>query len=552
VKLRVIVRLLQIQRVLLRHGLDEYVRATHLYRPLRFLFFLLPWMWVARGREASRAVRLRQALEELGPIFVKFGQAVSTRRDLLPPDIADELAKLQDRVPPFPGSVARELIGAAYGQSVSQVFAQFDDTPLAAASIAQVHAARLKSGEEVVVKVLRPGMREVISRDLEVLQALADLAQRYWPEAQRLRPRELVGEYEKTIIDELDLMREAANASQLKRNFAGSDLLYVPDVYWDYCRNDVMVMERIHGVPISDLARLKAAGTDIARLAENGVRIFFTQVFRHNFFHADMHPGNIFVLVDDPAHPRYAAVDFGIVGTLDPRDQHYLAENFLAVFERDYRRVALLHLEAGWVPAGTRVEELESAVRTVCEPIFDKPLKDISFGRILLRLFEISRRFNMQIQPQLVLLQKTLLNVEGLGRDLYPELDIWSTATPIMREWMHERVGVGSLFRSLRAQAPQLLDAMRALPVALTQLALRVAAPGASGSASAGGTAAAADLTALRAELRAAARRRDAVTLGAALLIAALIWLLAGVKWPWFGWVLLGAGVLEVVYGLWR
>jgi ubiquinone biosynthesis protein len=552
VKLRVVVRLLQIQRVLLRHGLDDYVRATHLYRPLSLLFLLLPWMWVARGREASRAVRLRQALEELGPIFVKFGQAVSTRRDLLPPEIADELARLQDRVPPFPGSVARERLGAAYGQSVEQVFAEFDDTPLAAASIAQVHAARLKSGEEVVVKVLRPGMREVIGRDLEVLQALADLAQRYWAEGQRLRPRELVAEYEKTILDELDLMREAANASQLKRNFAGSDLLYVPDVYWDYCRGDVMVMERIHGVPIADLARLKATGTDIRRLAENGVRIFFTQVFRHNFFHADMHPGNIFVLVNDPEHPRYAAVDFGIVGTLDPRDQHYLAENFLAVFERDYRRVALLHLEAGWVPPGARVDEMESAVRTVCEPIFDKPLKDISFGRILLQLFEISRRFNVQIQPQLLLLQKTLLNVEGLGRDLYPELDIWSTATPILREWMRERAGVGALFRSLRVQAPQLLEAARALPAALANLALRAAAPANAATVANGASAVAADITALRAELRAAGRRRDAVTLGAALLVAALIWLLAGVKWPWLGWVLLASGALEVVYGLWR
>ena len=551
-RLRVVVRLLQIQRVLLRHGLDDYVRATHLYRPLRLLFFLLPWMWVARGRTASRAARLRLALEELGPIFVKFGQAVSTRRDLLPPDIADELARLQDRVPPFPGSVARERIGAAYGQSVHEVFAEFDDAPLAAASIAQVHAARLKSGEEVVVKVLRPGMREVIGRDLEVLQALADLAQRYWAEGQRLRPRDLVAEYEKTILDELDLMREAANASQLKRNFTGSDLLYVPDVYWDYCRSDVMVMERIHGVPISDLARLKAAGTDIKRLAENGVRIFFTQVFRHNFFHADMHPGNIFVLVNDPEHPRYAAVDFGIIGTLDPRDQHYLAENFLAVFDRDYRRVAVLHVESGWVPAGTRIDEMESAVRTVCEPIFDRPLKDISFGHILLRLFEISRRFNMQIQPQLLLLQKTLLNVEGLGRELYPELDVWNTASPILREWMRERVRVGTLFKSLRLHAPQLLEAARALPAALAHLALRAAAPASpAGAASAASAASATDIAALRTELRAAARRRDAVTLGAALLLAALIWLVAGVKWPWLGWALLGAGALEVVYGLW-
>src|SRR6516162_811857 len=329
--------------------------------------------------------------------------------------------------------------------------------PLAAASIAQVHAARLPGGRDVVVKVLRPGMRAVIGRDLEVLHALADLAQRYSREGRRLRPREIVDEYQKTVLDELDLMREAANASQLKRNFAGSDLLYVPEIYWDYCRIDVLVMERIHGVPINDLERLKAAGTDIARLAENGVRIFFTQVFRHNFFHADMHPGNIFVMIDDPRRPRYAAVDFGIVGTLDPRDQHYLAENFLAVFDRDYRRVAQLHLESGWVPADTRIDEMESAVRTVLEPIFDRPLKDISFGRILLGLFEISRRFNMQIQPQLLLLQKTLLNIEGLGRDLYPELDIWSTATPILREWMRERTSVRAFVRELRSHAPELI-----------------------------------------------------------------------------------------------
>jgi len=318
-------RLLEIQRVLLRHGLDDYVRATHLYRPLRFVFFLSPGIWFARRQGANRGERLRLALQELGPIFVKFGQAVSTRRDLLPPDIADELARLQDRVPPFPGSEARALIEQAYGRSVTETFSHFDESPLAAASIAQVHAARLHSGEEVVVKVLRPGMRAVIERDLEVLHALAELAQRYWAEGRRLRPRELVDEYQKTILDELDLMREAANASQLKRNFAGSELLYVPEVYWDYCRTEVMVLERIHCVPISDMASLKGAGTNIRLLAENGVRIFFTQVFRHNFFHADMHPGNIFVLIDDPARPRYAAVDFGIVGSLDVRDQQYLA-----------------------------------------------------------------------------------------------------------------------------------------------------------------------------------------------------------------------------------
>jgi ubiquinone biosynthesis protein len=549
VKLRVIVRLIDIQRVLLKHGLDDYVSATHLYRPLRFLFsfWLGLWFGFGRHRAASRGERLRLALEELGPIFVKFGQAVSTRRDLLPPDIADELAKLQDRVPPFPGTTARALIEQAYGQPVAQAFASFEETPLAAASIAQVHPARLPGGEEVVVKVLRPGMRELIGRDLEVLHALADLAQRYWSEGRRLRPREIVAEYQKTILDELDLMREAANASQLKRNFAGSDLLYVPEVYWDYCRMDVMVMERIHGVPISDRTRLKAAGTNIRQLAENGVRIFFTQVFRHNFFHADMHPGNIFVLVDDPLRPRYAAVDFGIVGTLDPRDQHYLAENFLAVFERDYRRVAQLHLESGWVPAGTRIDEMESAVRTVCEPIFDRPLKDISFGRILLRLFEISRRFNVQIQPQLVLLQKTLLNVEGLGRDLYPELDIWSTATPILREWMRERTSVRAFVRELRVRAPEMIEAARGLPGLLTATVRRV-----TGEMKPPPPAAAPELAELRAEIHAAARRRDAVTLGAALLAGGLVWLAVGRTPHWPGWALLAVGVAQVLYGLWR
>jgi ubiquinone biosynthesis protein len=466
-KLRVAVRLLEIQRVLLRHGLDDFVRATHLYRPLRFIFFLSPGLWFERRRQASRGARIRLALEELGPIFVKFGQAVSTRRDLLPADIADELAKLQDRVPPFPGDEARRIIELALGRPVAAAFSAFEEAPLAAASIAQVHVACLPDGKEVVVKVLRPGMRESIDLDLEVLRALATLAERYWRESRRLRPMEVVDEYEKTILDELDLMREAANAAQLKRNFAGSQLLCVPEVYWDYCRVNVMTMERIHGVPISDMARLRAAGTDFKKLAENGVRIFFTQVFRHNFFHADMHPGNIFVLIDNPAEPRYAAVDFGIVGSLDPGDQQYLAKNFLAVFDRDYRKVAVLHLESGWVPPGTRIDEMESAVRTVCEPIFDRPLKDISFGVILLRLFEISRRFNMTVQPQLILLQKTLLNVEGLGRDLYPELDIWSTASPILREWMRERTSPRRLWEIFRAQLPEIIELARVLPTLL-------------------------------------------------------------------------------------
>ncbi len=543
-KPRVLARLLQIQRVLLKHGLDDFVRATHLYRPLRFLFLLSPDTWFERRRRASRGERLRLALEELGPIFVKFGQAVSTRRDLLPQDIADELVKLQDRVPPFPGAVAREMIERAYGRPLTKVFAEFNEQPLAAASIAQVHVARLLGGQEVVVKVLRPGMRERIERDLEVLYALARLAHRYWAPARRLRPLEIVGEYEKTILDELDLMREAANAAQLKRNFAGTQLLYVPEVYWDYCRLEVMVMERIHGVPISDMERLRAADTDIAKLAENGVRIFFTQVFRHNFFHADMHPGNIFVILDDPRNPRYAAVDFGIMGTLDPSDQHYLAENFLAVFDRDYRRVALLHVESGWVPPGTRVDEMESAVRTVLEPIFNRPLKDVSFGNILVRLFEISRRFNMEVQPQLILLQKTLLNVEGLGRDLYPELDIWQTASPILREWMRERLSFRQVLHDLRRQMPELIEVARSIPTFLNGAVQRAR----------GGNlrveVTSADIETLRQEIRQASRRRDAIPIGAALLLGGLIWvgLAQGEGWPGWALTLAGAGWLVLAW----
>jgi ubiquinone biosynthesis protein len=536
----VFVRLVRIQRVLLRHRLDELVRATHLYRPLRLLLLLSPGVWRARRHTGTRGENLRLALIELGPIFVKFGQAVSTRRDLLPADVADELAKLQDRVPPFPGSVARESLERSYGRPLTEMFSQFEATPIAAASIAQVHGATLPGGQDVIVKVLRPGVRVQIERDLELFYALARLAQKYWPESRRVRPLEVVAEYEKTVLDELDLMREAANASQLKRNFAGSDLLHVPEVYWDHCRVDVLVTERIHGIVISDMERLRALGTDFRKLAENGVRIFFTQVFRHNFFHADMHPGNIFVLLDNPARPRYAAVDFGIMGTLDPRDQHYLAENFLAVFDRDYRRVAQLHLESGWVPPGTRVDEMESAVRTVCEPIFDRPLKEISFGRILLRLFEISRRFNMQIQPQLILLQKTLLNIEGLGRDLYPELDIWNTASPILRQWMRERTSVGSLLRSLRTQAPEIMSVARGMPLLLQRL-LREQAPRPS---------AASELAQLRQQLSRAAARREALTLGAVLLLGGLGWLALAQAHAWLGWLLLAGGAARILYGL--
>ncbi len=464
---RTIFRMITIQRVLMKYGLDDIIKQTHLLRPLRFLFFLAPRR---RDRSAPLGERIRLALEELGPIFVKFGQAISTRRDLLAPDIADELAKLQDAVPPFPAEQAVAIVEDAYGKSVDDVFERFDKEPLAAASIAQVHSAKLKAGHEVIVKVLRPGVQDQIEGDLAVLRVIAGLADRYWEHGKRLRPLEIVDEYEHTILDELDLMREAANTAQVKRNFQGSDMLYVPDIFWDYCRPEVLVQERIYGTPISDMDALRKAGTNIQLLAENGVEIFFTQVFRHNFFHADMHPGNMFVITTDPDKPKYAAVDFGIVGTLSPEDQRYLAENFLAFFDRDYQRIAKLHLDSGWVPAGTRVDQLETAIRTVCEPIFNKPLAEISFAQLLMRLFRVAQRFNVEIQPQMILLHKTLFNIEGLGRQLYPQLDLWKTAHPVLKRWMQEQVGPRAMLKDLRQNLPQLQDALRELPTIIHQL----------------------------------------------------------------------------------
>ena len=464
---RTIFRMITIQRALVKYGLDDVIKQTHLLRPLRFLFYLMPYR---RNTSAPIGERLRLMLEELGPIFVKFGQALSTRRDLLPPDIADELAKLQDAVPPFPVEQAVAIIEGAYGESVDSVFERFDKEPLAAASIAQVHTAKLKTGHEVIVKVLRPGVQNQIEGDLAVLRVIAGLADRYWEHGKRLRPLEIVDEYEHTILDELDLMREAANTAQLKRNFQGSDMLYVPDIYWDCCRPEVLVQERIYGTPISDMNALLEAGTDIQVLAENGVEIFFTQVFRHNFFHADMHPGNIFVITSDPKRPKYAAVDFGIVGTLSPEDQRYLAENFLAFFDRDYHRIAKLHLDSGWVPAETRVDQLETAIRTVCEPIFNKPLAEISFAQLLMRLFRVAQRFDVEIQPQMILLHKTLFNIEGLGRQLYPQLDLWKTAQPVLKRWMDEQVGGKAFLKDIRQNLPQMRDALKELPTILRYL----------------------------------------------------------------------------------
>jgi ubiquinone biosynthesis protein len=463
-RLRTLWRLIVIERTLTRHGLDEFVWRAHLLRPLAWLRRLRFWR---RRPTEPVAVRLRKAIEELGPIFVKFGQAVSVRRDLLPSDIANELAKLQDQVPPFASEQAVAAIEKAFGRPVDAVYAEFERKPLAAASIAQVHVARLRTGQSVVVKLLRPQARVMIARDLEILYLLAGLVEQYWPGAERLHPVGVVREFDKTLQNELDLMREAANATQLRRNFEHSDLLYVPDVYWDYCRTNIMTMERIDGIPISAVEELRRAGVDIEKLAENGVEIFFTQVFKHNFFHADMHPGNIFVDATDPANPRYVAVDFGIVGTLSAQDQHYLAENFLAFFRRDYHRVAKLHVDSGWVPPDTRVDELESAIRAVCEPIFDKPLKDISFGIVLLRLFATARQFHMEVQPQLVLLQKTLLAIEGLGRQLYPELDLWKTAYPVLEHWVRQRRDPLVLAKRVLQSWPELSEDLMQLPQVL-------------------------------------------------------------------------------------
>ena len=456
-------RVLYIARVLLRHGLDEFVFAIPMLRPVAFLHALLPWNW-RRGPRKPRGLRIRLALQELGPIFVKFGQTLSTRRDLMPSDIADELANLQDRVPPFAGAQARLLIEKALKQRIDEVFSDFDQTPLASASIAQVHAASLKNGAKVVVKVVRPGIDKVIRRDVDLLHIIAELAERYWRESRRLRPREVVVEYERIILDELDLLREAASASQLRRNFQDSSMLHIPEIVWEFSRENVMVMERVSGIPISNIDELRAAGIDLKILAERGVEIFFTQVVRHNFFHADMHPGNIFVAREKPQQPCYVAVDFGIMGSLTPRDKHYLAQNFVAFFNRDYYRVAELHVQSGWVPADTRINEFEAAIRSVCEPIFERPLKEISFGQVLLRLFQVARRFNMQVQPQLMLLQKTLLNIEGLGRQLYPDLDLWSSAKPFLEQWMSEQLGGKALMRELKAQIPRWNEVVPRLP----------------------------------------------------------------------------------------
>jgi len=472
-----LLRLFTIVRIFAKYRLQEFLPHEHLPFSARCLLAIFPWFLLPRcNNELNRAQRLRLALEELGPVFVKFGQILSTRPDLIPADIAIELSQLQDRVPPFDKHLFVAIVEKALGDKVDNIFAEFDREPLASASVAQVHTAKLKNGRDVIIKVIRPGIEKIIEQDVALMLLLARLAERLLPDGKRLRPVEVVEDYRLTILDELNLQREAANASQLRRNFLPTgnqqiDMLYVPEVFWDYCRPDVMVMERIYGIPVGDIDALKKQNTNFKLLAERGVEIFFTQVFKHNFFHADMHPGNIFVSTSNPAVPQYIAVDIAIVGSLSREDQHYLARNLLAIFNRDYRQVAELHVECGWVPAHTRVADFEAAIRMVCEPIFEKPLGEISYGQILVNLFKTARRFDMEVQPSLVLLQKTLLNIEGLGRQLYPQLDLWTTAKPFMEQWMRDRFHPKTFLQELKRYGPEWAEKFPQVPDMLFQAA---------------------------------------------------------------------------------
>ena len=538
-------RLFRISWVFCRYRLDTFLPLAELPGPLKVFFLLAPWHLFPKPK-LSRGDRLRLALEELGPVFVKFGQILSTRRDLLPDDMADSLKTLQDRVPPFPSDAARRIIETSLGAPVSELFKEFGTDPMASASVAQVHTATLLNGQDVVVKVLRPGIEKVIRQDLALMYLMANLLEKYWAEGKRLHPVDVVADYDSTIHDELDLQREAANASQLRRNFENSSLIYIPFINWDYTRKSVMVMERIYGIPIADVPALEAAGVNLKVLAEKGVEIFFTQVFRDSFFHADMHPGNIFVDASNPADPKYIAIDFGIVGTLAPDDQSYLARNLLAFFRRDYRQVAQLHIQSGWVPPDTRVNEFEAAIRTVCEPIFEKPLKDISFGHFLLRLFQTARRFNMEVQPQLVLLQKTLLNVEGLGRQLYPELDLWSTAQPFLETWMRKRIGPSGLIKTLQTHLPAWLEQSPEMPQLVHDALLQLRSAGPTEKQNQD------TLALLREQQRRADRRWRRGITAVALVAAAIIgtqpearaWAENAPLWSWA--LLAGAGVLVV------
>ncbi len=456
-------RLIHINLTLARYGLDEIILSLHLFSPLRFLVYLNPYTWL-RDKSQSRAVRIRLCIESLGPIFIKFGQLLATRRDLLSDELIDELENLLDKVPPFPVEQARAVIEKQLGKPIDEAFLSFDSTVLASASIAQVHGAVLPDGSDVIVKIVRPRIERIIRKDIALLMLLARLANRYWSDAKRIKPIQIVEEFEKTLLNELDLVREAANASELRRNFLDSDDLYVPEVYWDYCKSSIMVMERIEGIPVTDLKQLNRHNVNLEKLSRKGVEVFFTQVYKHNFFHADMHPGNIFVSRENPENPKYIAVDFGIMGSLSTSDQRYLAENFVAFFNRDYRRVAELHVDSGWVDRNTRIDDFEAAIRAVSEPIFQRPIAEISFGQFLLRLFETARDFNMEIQPQLLLLQKTFLHIEGLGRQLYPQLDLWDTAKPFLEKWLSEQMGLRALTKGLKRNIPFLAEHLPDLP----------------------------------------------------------------------------------------
>jgi ubiquinone biosynthesis protein len=461
--MRNLLRLISINFTLARFGLDEVVLSLHFYRPLYLLGKINPFNWF-RSNDLSEAERLRLCIESLGPIFIKFGQMMATRRDLFGDEITDELEKLLDQVPPFPWQEARDIIEQQLGIPLEKAFKKFDENEIASASIAQVYGAQLPDGQDVIVKIVRPGIERRIRQDIEVLLLLAKMADRYWDEAKRIKPIQIVREFETTIFNELDLIREAANASELRRNFEGSPDLYVPFVHWDYCRSRVMVMERIHGIPVTDIKQLRAHDINLEILSRKGVEIFFTQVFRHNYFHADMHPGNIFVATSKPEDPSYISVDFGIMGSLSTSDQRYLAENFAAFFNRDYRRVAELHVDSGWVDRDTRIDEFEATIRSVCEPMFQRPLAEISFGQLLLRLFQTARTFNMEIQPQLLLLEKTFLHIEGIGRQLYPQLDLWDTAKPFIELWLSEQLGTRALINGLKKNLPYIAEHLPDLP----------------------------------------------------------------------------------------
>ncbi|MEJ8567249.1 ubiquinone biosynthesis regulatory protein kinase UbiB [Elongatibacter sediminis] len=537
-------RLLKISAILARYRLDEFLQATHLYRPMRFLTGILPIGRIPGVEDMPRGERLRRALQDMGPIYVKFGQIVSTRRDLVPPDIADELALLQDRVPPFPGEEARAIVERALERPVTELFAEFDTEPMASASIAQVHAATLPDGQEVVVKVVRPGIRRQLKQDLDLLYTIARLAEKYWESGPRVRPPQFVREFETFIYDELDMVREAANASVLRSNFEGSSDLYIPRIHWQYTREPVLVMERVRGIPVSDIAALRERGVNMEKLAKRGIRVFYTQVFRDNLFHADMHPGNILIDATDPEDATFIALDFGIVASLTPRDLYYISENFIALFNRDYLRVAQLHVDAGWVPPDTRIDELEAAVRAVGEPNFTRPLNEVSFGQLMLKLFQVAYRFKLNIQPQLIMLQKTLLNIEGLGRQLYPELDVLAVAKPELETIMREKHGLDQTARELRERLPGWLSKAPDMPGLLHDYLQQATTGRLSNRIDS------AELTRLNAGIERSRRRTVGALSGSALVItgALLLGLDAG-PWQWFGESALA--IIALVAGGW-